>query len=124
MRFIVILLFAGCLQVSTSHADSPTSPTEATLEFSPIFPIAFSLLSIFLSLVALYYTRWRRSKIDIVADENLCVQHFSDGLCAVSVHVILKNRGANFATVRRLGLLIQEKDKQEGYLLDKSTFRA
>lgn len=83
-----------------------------------VVPIAISCFSLVVSAIALYFSQFTRAEIDVVAGEWINVYHFGEGNCGITLSISVANRGAQLATVRRFGLLINAANSKQGYLME------
>ncbi len=93
--------------------------------FEPKDIITFCIASVALlvSLTTLYLTQLKAARVQIMVGENLNIGHFSEGNLHISLPVAFVNDGARTAIVKRVALLIQTPNSNEGYLLEPTFFQ-
>jgi hypothetical protein len=77
-----------------------------------------SVLALGISSLTLYFARFKRANLSVLAGEYLNLSYFREGNCGITLSVNIANAGARLVTVRRLGLLVQEPGSGAGYLLE------
>lgn len=85
--------------------------------------IGIACIALLVSFTTLYLAHFKAARVLIMAGDNLNIGHFIEGNLNISLPVSFVNHGARTAIVRRVALLVQIPNNNEGYLLEPLFFQ-